>query len=321
MPEFNPDAPVVIEKVSGGGRMRQFSFPAGRFDSIDAVQEYLNKNASGGYDIGEYEIRQPITTLSVSVENEFPYSDTEQKWLADAIQDFETTFGVIETERIDASMVERQASRKPYEMNISYRNCDLSVTVNADQYDYETVEETLLNQVSPTARLFFEGKTENFERGDTSPSSFTLFFAMERQQGQVDKARHLYHKMRQIAQQTERVDACLLLRDIAVGTTHSYVLGGQYPEDTVVVDLRAFDADEETFLDDVLFTTDKTESEAFHEIRGTLEQYTNETKEVYSELFAPFINNLQYETEILGAGEYSSGSTNRLLLGIRPSST
>lgn len=319
MAEFNPDAPVIIEKVSGGGRMRQFKFSADKFNSIDEIESYLQEQASGGYDIGKYEIRQPVTTLSITVENEYPYSTVEQQWLAETIQEFETTFGVLKTNRITTETIERQATRGPYEVSISYRNCDFSVTVDTAHYDYDTVENALLQQVSTASTIFLEGKTENFKRGDREPSSITLFFSLERQQGQVDKARNLYHKLRQIAQQTEKVQTCVLARDIAVGTTHSYVLGTKYPDNAVLIDVREFETDEETFLDDVIFTTEMKQEEAFDAVRATLEKYTNETKQIYSSLFAPFVTNVKYKTDVLGAGEFSSGSTNRLLLGIQPS--
>lgn len=317
MPEFDPESPVIVEKTSDIGSMRRYTFEAGRFESVEEIKEYLEMIASSGSDIGYYDIRQPVSTIEVEVENEVPYTEKELDWVHEAQNSFESVYGVIDTANLDETSFENQVSRPPYDINATYKNCDFSVTVNADEYDFDAVEEDLVNQVHLSNELFFEGKTENFKRGEREPATYTVYFSLDRMQSQIPKHRHLYHKLKSKAKNVETVTDVVMAEYLHIGTTQSYVLGEPYPDDTILIDIRNLTG-ETSFMNDVVFTKEKTEQEAFEEVRPTLEEYTEESKQVYGNHFAGIVSSLPYDVEIVGAGEYSSGTTTRLVLGLRP---
>jgi len=317
MPEFDSETPVIVEKTSDIGTMRRYTFEAGRFESVEEVKDYLELIASSGSDIGYYEIRQPVDVVEVEVENEVPYTEKEQDWVDESQNAFESAYGVIETTNLDETSFEHQVKRPPYDITVNYKNCDFSVTVDSDKYEFESVENKLLGQVNVSNEIFFEGKTENFERGEREPTTFTVYFSLDRKQSQIPTHRHLYHKLKSKANSTQEITDVIISKYLHIGTTQSYVRGEPFPDNTILIDIADL-TDKTSFMNDVIFTKEKTEEEAFEEVRPSLEEYTEQSKTIYSNHFAGIVDSLPYDVEIIGAGEYSSGTTTRLVLGLQP---
>lgn len=318
MSDFDSKKEVIIERTNpDGSEHRRFTFGAGRFNTIDDVKEYLRENHPKTKTY-EYDIRQPIDNFTLNAVKEYPYTETEEKWITDAIQSFQTTPGVIQTTRMDESPHVQQVKRPPYNLEISQETVDFSVTVDGSQYEYTAVETDLMTQITTTAQIFYEGKLQNYSRGDTTPESYTVYFSMERKQGNTTECRAVYHKLRAYLNQHGSELECFIAGDLATGTTHSYVLGDSYPDSAILISVRSFDTEEETFFTDVIFTTELTEKEAFTQIESKLSSYTAETKEMFTTEIQPFIESTQFSISTIGAGEYANGSVNQLLLGIQP---
>lgn len=317
MPDFDPDAPVIVEKTSDIGKMRKHYFNEGEFSSIEEVYEYLQDVSVGTFDSGTYEIRQPVGTVKIEQDETVSYTANETATLESVIQAINSHSAVTTVEKLTDAVFEWQVTRPPYELGVTGFDVDISVTVDSEPYEFDTVEEELLSQLSLGETVFFEGKLEKYSRGDRHPSEYKLFFTIERDLENISNSRHLYQQVRQEIDNEAEVGEVVLAEQIRVGTTHSYVRGEPYPDTAILIDVEDL-TDETSFMDDVVFTKDKTETEAFNEVRPTLESHTKTSKKLYSKHLSEFIDTLPYEVEVIGAGEYSSGTENRLVLGLTP---
>jgi len=317
MPDFDPDAPVIVEKTSDIGRMRKYYFNEGEFDTIEEVHEYLEVVSAGGIDSGSYEIRQPVGTVTIEGEQKISYSPSERATIDSIIEVINDHSEVKNVKQVDDPVFEWHIARSPYSLSVTGLDVDISVTLDSEKYEFETVEDTFSSQLSIDETVFFEGKVEKYNRGDREASEYKLFFRIERDLSSVSNARHLYQEVRKAVDGQDDGGEVIMVGNLRLGTTHSYVRGEPYPEETVLIDVADITT-ETSFMDDVVFTKEKTENEAFNEVRPTLEKYTKKSKNFYSNNLSALINDLSYEVEVIGAGEYSSGTETRLVLGLAP---